>query len=85
MITSMNNAGMAFNELARVVKDEERVVAEWEGVFEFDDGQWVYFLKCKHRMTAVFTSLSHLLNQKVGKFDHRFLHRLFCAIASKLC
>ena len=60
MITSMNNAGMVFNELARVVKDGERVVAEWEGFFEVDNGQRVYFLACKHRMTAVFTSLSRL-------------------------
>jgi hypothetical protein len=60
MITSMNNAGMVFNELTRVIKDRERVVAEWEGVFEVDDGQRVYFLECKHKMTGVFTSLSHL-------------------------
>jgi hypothetical protein len=59
MITFMNNAGMAFNELDRVIKDGERVVAEWEGVFEVD-GQGVYFLECKHRVTAVSTSLSHL-------------------------
>ena len=60
MITTMNKTGMMFNELDRVVKDGERVVAEWEGVFEVNNGQRVYFLECKHRMTAVFTSLSHL-------------------------
>jgi hypothetical protein len=60
MITFMNNEGMAFNELDRVIKDGEKVVAEWEGVFEVDDGQRVYFLDCKHRVTAVSTSLSHI-------------------------
>jgi hypothetical protein len=60
MITFMNNEGMAFNELDRVIKDGEKVIAEWEGVFEVDDGQRVYFLECKHRVTAVSTSLSHL-------------------------
>jgi hypothetical protein len=57
MITFMNNVGIAFNELDRVIKDGERVAAEWEGVFEVDDGQGVYFLECKHRATAVPTSL----------------------------
>ena len=60
MITFMNNAGMAFNELDRVIKDGDRIVAEWEAVFEDDDGKGVYFLECKHRVTAVSTSLSHL-------------------------
>ena len=60
MITFMNNVGMAFNELDRVIKDGDRTVAEWEAVFEVDDGKGVYFLECKHRMTAVSTSLSHL-------------------------
>jgi hypothetical protein len=60
MITFMNNAGMAFNEIDRVIKDGANVVAEWEGVFEVDDGKGVYFLECKHRVTAVSTSLSHL-------------------------
>jgi hypothetical protein len=60
MITFMQNAGTAFKELDRVIKDGEKVVAEWEGVFDIDDGHGVYFLECKHRVTAVSTSLSHL-------------------------
>jgi hypothetical protein len=59
MITFMDGAGIAYNELTRVVKDGVRVVAEWEGIFEVDDGR-VFFLECKHKMTAVFTSISHL-------------------------
>jgi hypothetical protein len=57
VFTFMNNAGMTFNEVDRVIKDGEKVVAEWEGVFEVDDGQDVYFLECKHRVRAVSTSL----------------------------
>jgi hypothetical protein len=56
----MNKEGIAFNEIDRVIKDNDRVVAEWEGVFEVDGGQHLYFLECKHKMTAVSTSLSHL-------------------------
>ena len=60
MITFMKNMGIAFKELDRVIMDGEKVVAEWEGVFEVNDGHGVFFLECKHRMTAVSTSLSHL-------------------------
>ena len=60
MITFMTNMGIAFKELDRVIMDGEKVVAEWEGVFEVNDGHGVFFLECKHRMTAVSTSLSHL-------------------------
>ena len=60
LITYMNQEGIAFNELNRVIQDGDRVVAEWEGVFEVDGGQHLYFLECKHKMTAVSTSLSDL-------------------------
>ena len=58
MIDFMKDAGMAFKELDRIIKDGERVVAEWEGVFEVD-GHGVFFLECKHKVTEVSTSLSH--------------------------
>jgi hypothetical protein len=60
LTTYMNKEGIAFNELNRVIKDSDRVVAEWEGVFEVDGVQSLYFLECKHKMTAVSTSLSQL-------------------------
>jgi len=54
----MNDAGMAFKELDRIITDGERVVAEWEAVFEVD-GHGVFFLECKHKVTEVSTSLSY--------------------------
>ena len=58
MLHFMNDAGMAFKELDRIIKDGERVVAEWEAVFEVD-GHGVFFLECKHKVTEVSTSLSY--------------------------
>jgi hypothetical protein len=58
MLHFMNDAGMAFKELDRVIKDGERVVAEWEAVFDVD-GHGVFFLECKHKVTEVSTSLSY--------------------------
>jgi len=60
LMAYMKNEGMIFNELARVFKVNDETIAEWEGVFEVDGGQHVYFLKCKHKMVAVSTSLSRL-------------------------
>jgi hypothetical protein len=60
LITYMNKEGITFNELNRVIKDSDKVVDEWEGMFEIDGGQHLYFLECKHKMTAVSTSLSQL-------------------------
>jgi len=57
MINYLNNSGFPFHELDRIIKDGDNDVAEWEGVFEFDNR--VYFLECKHRVTAVSTPLSH--------------------------
>lgn len=51
MIDYLNNSGLEFHELDRVIKDGDTSVAEWEGVFELDNR--VYFLECKHRITAV--------------------------------
>ena len=59
-LTTYMKEGIAFNELDRVFKDGDRVVADWEGVFEIDGGQQLYFLECMHKMTAVSTSLSQL-------------------------
>ena len=62
LMTYMKKEGMIFNELARVIKVNDKTVAEWEGLFEVDvDGvQHLYFLECKHKMIAVYTSLSPL-------------------------
>jgi hypothetical protein len=60
LITYMKKEGFSFKELDRVIEDGKNVVAEWEGLFEIDDGQHLYFLECKHKMTAVSTSLSRL-------------------------
>jgi hypothetical protein len=60
LVTYMAKEGIEFTELNRVIKDKDNLVAEWEGVFEIEDGREVYFLECKHRMTAVSTSLSQL-------------------------
>ena len=58
MIDYMKEQGMAFKELDRIIRDGSRVVAEWEGIFEVDGR--VFFLECKHKVTNVSTSLSHL-------------------------
>ena len=58
MLYFMNDSGMAFKKLDRIVKDGETVVAEWEAVFEVD-GHGVFFLECNHRVTEVSTSLSY--------------------------
>jgi hypothetical protein len=60
LMTYMNKEGIAFKELNRVIKEGDKVVAKWEGVFEIDGGQRLYFLECKHKMSAVSTSLSQL-------------------------
>jgi len=57
MLRFMNDAGMTYKELDRIIKDGERLVAEWEAVFEVD-GHGVFFLECKHKVTEVSTSLS---------------------------
>jgi hypothetical protein len=58
MIDFMKKQGMAFKELDRSFKDGKRVVVEWEGIFEVDGR--VFFLECKHKVTNVSSSLSHL-------------------------
>jgi hypothetical protein len=58
MLHFMNDAGMVFKELDRIIKDGERVIAEWEAVFEVD-GHGVFFLECRHKMIEVSTSLSY--------------------------
>jgi hypothetical protein len=58
MLDFMKEQGMAFKELDRIIKDGSRVVAEWESIFEVD-GQ-VFFLECKHKVTNVSISFSHL-------------------------
>ena len=54
------SAVIAFNEPARVIKVNVKKVAEWDGVFEVDGGQHLYFLNCKHKTTVVSTSVSWL-------------------------
>jgi hypothetical protein len=46
------------NLIESLNRDGSRVVAEWEGIFEVDGR--VFFLECKHKVTNVSTSLSHL-------------------------
>ena len=58
MIDFMKDQGMAFKELGRVIKDGNRTVAEWEGIFEVDGR--VFFLECKHKVTNVSPFVSHL-------------------------
>jgi len=58
MIDFMKVHGMAIKELDREIKDGNKIIAEWEGIFE-SDGR-VCFLECKHKVTNVSTSISHL-------------------------
>jgi len=60
LIAYMNKEVIAFNEPARVIKVNVKKVAEWDGVFEVDGGQHLYFLNCKHKTTVVSTSVSWL-------------------------
>ena len=64
MIDYLNNSGLEFHELDRVIKDGDTSVAEWEGVFELDNH--VYFLECKHRVTAVPLSFYTCANITLG-------------------
>ena len=48
---------IAIQELDPIVENGDNAVAQWEGVFQFDDH--VYILECTHRVTAVSTPLLH--------------------------
>lgn len=56
-IQFLDQENLKYTEVDRMVKDGDRVVAEWEGVFEVEGGA-VYLLECKHCVTAVSTTLS---------------------------
>jgi hypothetical protein len=59
LIRFLNQDTLEYTELDRIVKDGDRIVAEWEGIFEVE-GDAVYLLECKHCVTVVSTILSHL-------------------------
>jgi len=52
MIRYLDEHKLSFHELDRVIKVGEETVAEWEGVFELQDGH-VWLLECKHCITTV--------------------------------
>jgi hypothetical protein len=69
MLRFIKRTGIAFKELDRIIKDGERVVAEWEAVFDVD-GHGVFFLECKHRVTEVSTSFHTRDNITLGGALH---------------
>jgi hypothetical protein len=49
----LEEQGFSFRELDRVIKVDGKPIAEWEGVFELEDGG-IWFLECKHCVSTVF-------------------------------
>lgn len=61
MIRYFDDHKISFHELNRIIKVAREIVAEWEGVFELEDGQ-VWLLESKHCVTAVCHPLTfHLM------------------------
>ena len=58
LIRYLGETGMKYHEIARVIKNGNDVVAEWEGIFEIDGGVW--FLECKNTINEVNITLSDL-------------------------
>jgi hypothetical protein len=55
------NAGIKFEELDRVFKNDGRDVAEWDGVFQSAQNT-IFFLECKHTIRYVrFSSAGAML------------------------
>ena len=52
IIRYLVSTGLKFNEPERVIKDDGRDVAEWEGVFESDENT-ILVLECKHTIRSV--------------------------------
>ena len=52
MIRYLNDHKLSFHDLGREIKVSGKIVAEWEGVFELEDGQ-LWFLESKHCVTTV--------------------------------
>ena len=42
----------SFRQLDRIIEVDGKTVAEWEGVFELEDGG-IWFLECKHCISTV--------------------------------
>ena len=49
----LGEQGFSFRELDRIIEVDGKTVAEWEGVFELEDGE-IWFLECKHCVSTVF-------------------------------
>jgi hypothetical protein len=49
----LEEQGFSFRELDRVIKVDGKLIAEWEGVFELEDGG-IWFLECAFCVSTVF-------------------------------
>jgi len=49
----LEEQGLSFRELDRVVQADGKPIAEWEAVIELEDGK-IWFLECKHCVSTVF-------------------------------
>ncbi len=53
LIQYLEDQKYSFRELDRVIKVGEDFIAEWEGIFELEGGEY-WFLECKHCVSTVF-------------------------------